>query len=76
MKTAPVMGSTLSWRTSIHCPTISQASRLRVRPSRPVAQKEQASAQPTCDDRQRVWWVSKRGMRTDSIRAPSRSSKR
>ena len=54
LKTAPVMGSRLSRRTSIHCATISQVSRLRVRPSRPVAQKEHARAQPTCDEMQRA----------------------
>ncbi len=40
-------------------------------PSAPVAQKTHPSAQPTCEERQRVWWVSKSGMRTDSTRVPS-----
>ena len=66
MKTTPVMGRVLSARTSRNWETISHAARLRVRPSRPVAQKEQPSAHPTCEERQRVWCVSKSGMRTAS----------
>ena len=36
-------------RTTRTCSTISHAARLRARPSRPVAQNAQASAQPTCE---------------------------
>ena len=45
-KTTPRTGRRPRRRTMRTCSTISQAARLRVRPSRPVAQKTQASAQP------------------------------
>ena len=48
-------------RTTRTCSTISHAARLRVSPSRPVAQNAQASAQPTCE-------------LTHTVKRPSRSS--
>ncbi|AUX32786.1 uncharacterized protein SOCE836_049330 [Sorangium cellulosum] len=61
-----------SRRMSRTCSTISQASRLRARPMRPVAQKAQASAQPTCELTHAEYRPGRSsGMRTDSIVAPS-----
>ncbi len=60
-------------RTTRTCSTISQASRLRTRPIRPVAQKRQPRAQPTCELTQTEKRPARsRGMRTVSMRWPSR----
>jgi hypothetical protein len=74
MNTAPEIlvpcGS--SDRTAMNARTISQASRLRVKPSRPVAQNAHCIAQPTCDDKQMVNRPSLcSGIRTASCNAPS-----
>ena len=59
-------------RTTRTCSTISQTSRLRERPRRPVAQKTQPSAQPTCDDTHALNRPARSsGMRTVSNTAPS-----
>ena len=42
-------GTLIVARTRRTCSTISQASRLRASPRRPVAQKAQARAQPACE---------------------------
>ena len=60
------------------CPRISEAVRLRVKPSRPLAQKRQPKAQPTCEETQSVSrelcappCPTAAGMMTDSTRWPS-----
>ena len=60
-----------SRRTASACSTISQGSRLRRKPSRPVSQKEQASAQPTCEETQTLQRGFSSGMRTASKTRPS-----
>src|SRR5688572_2607995 len=61
----------------MNCATISHGSRLRVRPSRPVAQKSHAIAQPAWLDRQTVNRpAASSGMRTASTNAPSCNRKR
>ena len=54
MKTTPRTGRSASSRMIRTCSTISQVARLRRKPSLPVAQKTQASAQPTCEEMQRT----------------------
>ena len=61
--------STRTW------PTISPAVRWRVSPIFPVRQNAHCMAQPTCDEMQKVC-AGVSGMKTDSMRAPSASSKR
>jgi hypothetical protein len=72
MKTAPVARPGASSRTRRKASTISQARRFLDSPSRPVAQKAHAIAQPTCEERQTVNVEGLRsGMRTASLSAPS-----
>ena len=60
-----------SRRTVSTCSTISQASRLRVKPRRPVSQNAQPSAQPTCDETHTLQRGRSSGMRTASKTWPS-----
>src|SRR6267378_533141 len=90
MNTTPRTGRSASARTASTWPTISAAWRFRWKPSSPVAQKAQASAQPAWDETQTMYFFSLfsyalvsapgasqgTGMRTASILAPSRSSNR
>ena len=55
MKTTPRTGWSASRAMMRSCARISQVFRLRMPPSRPVAQKSHASAQPTCELRQTVY---------------------
>ena len=76
---APMPWNTTPWtrcpgassrRTSRTCSTISHASRLRTRPSRPVAQNAQPSAQPTCE----LTHTEKRPARSSGMRTASKRS--
>src|SRR5512140_541331 len=85
MKTTPRTGRSASARTASTWRTISDASRLREKPSAPVAQKAQARAQPACEETQTMYFFSLpsyalvsapgasqgTGMRTASTSAPS-----
>ena len=57
MKTAPLTGWSASAAISRCCARISQVFRLRIPPRRPVAQKSQASAHPTCELRQTMYFA-------------------
>ena len=57
MKTAPLTGWSASAAISRCCAKISQVFRLRIPPRRPVAQKSQASAHPTCELRQTMYFA-------------------
>jgi hypothetical protein len=76
--TTPWIRPLVRWpRTTRTCSTISHAARLRARPSRPVAQNAQASAQPTCELTHTVTRPGcSSGIRTASNRAPSGASSR
>src|SRR5712671_305061 len=90
MNTMPRTGRSASRRTERTCPTISCAARLREKPSRPVAQNAQASAQPAWLETQTMYFFSLpayalksapgasqgMGMRTASTCAPPSSSNR
>ena len=65
--TRPIPRARSPRRTTRTCSTISQTSRLRDSPSRPVAQNAHASAHPTCE----LTHTEKRPARSSGIRTAS-----
>ena len=70
MKTAPRIGQSASAAIARCWARISQVLRLRIPPRRPVAQKSQASAQPTCELRQTVYFAV--GSACSPVTSPAR----